>query len=201
MRTWMVVFLALALAATALYAEVYEIDVSHTTVGFSVSHMVLSNVEGRFKEFSGTVEFDGTTPESLRAKGTVKVASIDTDNKMRDDHLRGPDFFDATQFPDILFDGTRVEQDAGRNVLVGNFTMRGVTKEIRLPFVIKGPITDPYGKKRIGLETSLTINRQDYGVKWSKTMDNGGLVVGDDVTIRINAEAVLQEAPAAAPAE
>jgi len=187
--------LAFVLAATtlALGADVYQIDPQHTDVGFSIRHMVINNVKGSFKDFAGTIEYDGKDPLALKAGGTIKVASIDTGIAQRDEHLRSPDFFDVAKFPEILFQGERVEKQGDGYALIGKFTMHGVTKEISMPFTISGPIVDPYGKTRIGIETSLTLNRQDYGVNWSKTLDNGGLVVGNDVKIEIGAEAVKQD--------
>jgi len=183
----------LAVSTLAFGADVYQIDPQHTDVGFSIRHMVINNVKGSFKDFVGTIEYDGKDPLTIKANGTIKVASIDTGIAQRDEHLRSPDFFDVEKYPDIKFQGERVEKQGEGFALIGKFTMHGVTKEISMPFTISGPIVDPYGKTRIGIETGMTLNRQDYGVNWSKTLDNGGLVVGDDVKIEINAEAVKQE--------
>jgi polyisoprenoid-binding protein YceI len=190
--------LVLAASTAALGSDVYQIDPAHTDVGFSVRHMVINNVKGSFKEFSGMIEYDGKDPLTIKASGTIKAASIDTAMPARDEHLRSPDFFDVAKFPEIAFQSERVEKLGDGYALVGKFTMHGVTKEVSLPFTISGPIVDPYGKSRIGIETSLTLNRKDYGVNWSKTLDNGGLVVADEVKIEIGAEAVRQEAEAAA---
>jgi polyisoprenoid-binding protein YceI len=183
----------LAVSTVAIGADVYQIDPQHTDVGFSIRHMVINNVKGSLKDFAGTIEYDGKDPLTIKASGTIKVASIDTGIAGRDEHLRGPDFFDVAKYPEIAFQGERVEKQGDGYALIGKFTMHGVTKEISLPFTISGPIVDPYGKTRIGIETSATLNRQDYGVNWSKTLDNGGLVVGNDVKIEIGAEAVKQE--------
>ncbi len=178
--------------ATAAAADTYQVDPYHTRVGFSIRHMVINNVDGSFKEFTGKIEYDGKDLATFNASGTIRAASIDTAIQGRDDHLRGPDFFDVAKFPEITFAGKKVEQKGGGYVLVGDFTMHGVTKEIELPLTVTGPIKDMEGKQRIGLETGLTINRKDYGINWSKVMDNGGLVVGDEVKIQINAEAVAE---------
>ncbi len=188
-RVMAVVFLSLVVAASA---ETYQVDPSHSTVGFSVRHMVINNVKGSFKDFAGTVEYDGKDLAGMKAGGTIQVASINTGIDKRDEHLRGPDFFDVAKFPEIKFESKKVEKKGDGYVMIGAFTMHGVTKTIELPMTVTGPITDPWGKTRIGLETELTINRQDYGVKWSQKLDNGGLVVADDVKIEINAEAVKQ---------
>ncbi len=190
-----------AAATVALAADVYELDTAHSKVGFSVSHMMLSDVEGSFGEFSGKVEIEGSDLSTLKASGIVKVASINTGVEARDHHLRGADFFDAAEYPEITFQSKRVEKQGERYVLVGDFTMHGVTDVLSLVITMAGPIVDPSGKIRIAVKASSKINRQKYGVKWSKTLDNGGLVVGDEVNISISAEAVKQvPEPAAAPA-
>ena len=179
---------------TTLWADVYQVDSQHTTVGFSIRHMVINNVKGSFKDFTGTIEYDGKDPLTIKAKGTIKVASIDTGIHGRDEHLRGPDFLDATQYPNIAFQSERVEKRAKGYTLIGKFTMHGVTKEITLPFTVSGPVVDPAGNTRIGIETSAILNRQDYGINWKKTLDNGGVLIGDEVKAEINAEAVKQKA-------
>jgi polyisoprenoid-binding protein YceI len=185
--------LVLAVSTPAIGADVYQIDPQHTVVGFSIRHMVINNVKGSFKDFAGTIEYDGKDPLTIKVRGAIKAASIDTGIAGRDEHLRGADFFDVAAFPEITFQGERVEKQGDNFVLIGKFTMHGVTKEISMPFTISGPIVDPWGKTRIGIETSLTLNRKDYGINWSKTLDNGGLVVGDEVKIEIGAEAVKQD--------
>ena len=186
---WVTIMIA---DATALWADVYQVDSQHTTVGFSIRHMVINNVKGSFKDFTGTIEYDGKDPLTIKASGTIKVASIDTGIHGRDEHLRGPDFLDATQYPDIAFQSERVEKKGNGYALIGKFTMHGVTKEVTLPFTLSGPIVDPLGNTRIGIETGATLNRQDYGINWNKTLDNGGLLVGNEVKAEINAEAVKQ---------
>jgi len=183
-----------AVGSVAWGADVYQIDPAHSVVGFSIRHLVINNVRGSFNDFAGTIEYDGKDPLSLKASGTIQVKSIDTGIAGRDDHLRGEDFFDVAKFPEITFQGERVEKQGEGYALIGRFTMHGVTKEIALPFTVNGPITDMQGKSRIGIESSLTLNRQDYGLTWSKTLDSGGLVVGDEVKIELGMEAVLQEA-------
>lgn len=183
----------LAATAFALGSDVYQVDPQHTDIGFSIRHMVINNVKGSFKDFAGTIEYDGKDPLTIKASGTIKATSIDTAIAARDEHLRGPDFFDVAKYPEIAFKSERVEKQGDGYVLTGKFTMHGITKELSLPFTISGPIVDPYGKSRIGIEAVTTVNRQDYGINWSKTLDNGGLMVADEVKIEINAEAVKQE--------
>ena len=133
---------------------------------------------------------DPAKPEAFKSTATIQIKSVNTENQKRDDHLRSPDFFDAAQFPEITFVSTRAEANGDGAILHGNLTMRGVTKEIALPVVISGPVTDPWGKSRVGFEGKTTINRKDWGINWSKSMDNGGLVVSDDVTLEIAVEGI-----------
>ena len=197
----LVVAFFLAVSTIALGTDVYQVDPAHTDVGFSIRHMVINNVKGSFKEFNGTIEYDGKDPLSLKASGAIQVKSVDTGIAGRDDHLRGPDFFDVAKFPEITLQGERVEKRGDGYVLIGKFTMHGVTKEIALPFTVNGPITDMQGKQRIGVESSLTLNRQDYGLSWSKMLDNGGLVLADEVKIELGIEAVKKDAEPAAAGE
>jgi polyisoprenoid-binding protein YceI len=185
--------LVLAVSTLALASDVYQIDPQHTDVGFSIRHMVINNVKGSFKDFAGTIEYDGKDVLGLKADGTIQVKSVDTGIAKRDDHLRSPDFFDVEKYPDIKFQGERVEKHGESYAMIGKFTMHGVTKDIEIPFSVTGPVKDPWGQMRIGMEGHLTLNRQDYGVNWNKTLDNGGVLVGDEVKIEINAEAVMQE--------
>jgi polyisoprenoid-binding protein YceI len=181
---------AVSYSAEALAADKYALDHAHTTVGFSVKHMVITNVKGTFGEFDGTIEFDENDLTKTTASGTIKVASIDTGNEKRDGHLKSGDFFDAEKYPEITFASKKVEKGKDGYVMIGDMTIRGVTKEIEVPFELVGKITDPMGKTRIGLRATAEINRQDFGVSWSKTLDGGGLVVGDNVKIELDVEAI-----------
>ena len=199
MKTKLMVLAAVGfLVAGVASADVYKIDAAHTTVGFTIRHMVINNVVGSFKQFEGTFEYDGADVATMKLSGKIQATSIDTGIAARDEHLRGPDFFDVAKYPEITFQSARVEKQGDQYMMYGSFTMHGVTKEISLPFTISGPIVDPYGKTRIGVESSITLNRQDYGINWSKTLDNGGLVVADEVKVELGIEAVKQDAEAPA---
>ena len=187
------VALGAAMVSTGLAADKYVIDTSHSSVLFSVRHMVISKVKGAFGEYAGTVHYDADDITNSSADVTFKVASINTKDEKRDEHLRSPDFFDAANHPEITFKSKRVEKSGDKTVLVGDLTMHGVTKEISMPFEITGVITDPWGNTRMGASAELKLNRQDYGVSWSKKLDNGGLVVGDDVEISIDIEAIKEK--------
>ena len=184
--------LTLAFTSEALAADKYMLDKAHTNVGFSVKHMVITSVKGSFHEFDGYIMFDETDATKISAKGTIRVASIDTGNDKRDDHLRSEEFFHAEKYPEITFESKRVyklEDDDGY-VMVGDITIRGVTKEIEVPFEIVGTVTDPMGNMRAGIHAQTKINRQDFGVSWSKALEAGGLIVGNDVTIELDIEAM-----------
>jgi polyisoprenoid-binding protein YceI len=187
------VALSAVIVSTSLAADKYVIDKSHSSIQFSVRHMVISKVKGEFGEYAGTVLYDAGDITKSSADVTFKVASIDTKDEKRDEHLRSPDFFDAATHPEITFKSKRVEKSDDGTVLVGDLTMHGVTKEISMPFEVTGVITDPWGNTRMGASAKLKLNRQDYGVSWSKSLDNGGLVVGDDVEIEIEIEAIKEK--------
>ncbi|HWX22336.1 MAG TPA: YceI family protein [Candidatus Binatia bacterium] len=179
--------LLICLSPLARAADTYNIDAAHSNVGFAVSHLVINTVKGKFNELTGSVVLDGT--QITEAKGTIQTKSIDTGVAARDKHLRSADFFDVEKYPTINFQAKRVETKGADPVLVGDFTMHGVTKEISMPVTVKGPIKDPWGNTRVGLQAKTKLNRKDYGLTWSKTTEAGGLIVGDEVEIEINAEA------------
>jgi polyisoprenoid-binding protein YceI len=169
-------------------ADTYNVDTNHSTIGFSVSHLVINNVHGKFNEFSGSVVVDKNA--ITEAKGTIQAKSIDTGIAKRDAHLRTPDFFDAAKYPTITFASKRAQKQGDETVLIGDFTMRGVTKEIALPVKLSGPITDPWGGTRIGLHAKTKVNRKDYGISYNQSSKTGTMIVGDEIEIEINAEAV-----------
>lgn len=171
-------------------AAEYEVDPVHSTVAFAIRHLGIADTRGVFTNFTGTVSHDPATPGAFKARGTVAVAGIDTRNRMRDEHLLAAEFFDAAQHPEIRFETTGARREGAEWIVTGRFTMRGVTKEITLRGEIAGPIVDPMGKSRIGLRATTKINRRDYGMTWSKNLDKGGAMIGDEVTISLDIEAV-----------
>lgn len=183
---------AFILLSSAHAAEKYKIDPAHTSLTFSVRHMGINNVKGHFEEFGGTIVMD--KGEIREAEGTIQVKSINTGVKQRDDHLRTPDFFDASTYPVITFKTKRIDKSSGQPLLVADFTMRGVTKELRLPVIMSGPIKDPQGKIRIGLEAKASLNRRDYGINYSGNLESGAALVGEEVSLEINAEAIQESA-------
>jgi polyisoprenoid-binding protein YceI len=183
-----VILASLSLGLRALAADTYTLDPVHSTVGFAVSHMVINTVHGKFDEFKGTVTVEGTKLQA--AEGTVETKSVNTGVGARDKDLRSANFFDVEKYPAITFKSKRAKEEGGETVLVGDFTMHGVTKEISLPVTLKGPIKDPWGKTRIGLEAKTKLDRKQYGLTYNKVLEAGGLVVGEEIEIEIHAEAV-----------
>lgn len=174
---------------TLIPTGTWVVDPVHSRVGFAVKHLGISTVRGEFKEFEGTLEIGEDLPTS-RAYGTVKVASIDTRETDRDDHLRSPDFFDAAQFPEIAFESTKIEPLDEEEVRVtGRLTIHGVSNEIVLHAEVGGTEPDPWGNERIGLEVTGRLSRSDYGMKLQQTLGSGNLVVGDKVTLALDLSA------------
>ena len=177
------------IANTGWAADTYKIDDAHTTSGFSAKHMMISNVGGQFDKFDGEVVFDPKDLANSKINVTIDVLSIDTRNEKRDEHLRSADFFDAAQFPTITF----VSKKITLTEIVGDLTMKGVTKEVTIPATIAGPIKSPMGIA-IGITGTFTLNRQDYGVSFNKVLDQGGVAVSNDIVVNISVEAIKKEA-------
>ena len=187
----------LAFCGSALGADEFKIDPVHSTVGFAVKHMVVNTVHGRFNDCNGQILYDDKDPSKSSVNVTIKSASINTDNAQRDTHLKSPDFLDVEKFPEITFQSKSIEKKSDGFIAHGVLTIRGVSKNVDLPFKVNGPIAVG-NNGLLGAEASLTINRQDYGVSWSKSLAPGELVVGDDVKIDINVEAKQVKPGAAA---
>jgi polyisoprenoid-binding protein YceI len=184
---------SLASAATA-----FQIDGSHSTVGFSVRHLVIAQVRGQFTSVAGTVALDERDLTKSTVEATIDAASVDTRVADRDNHLRSPDFFDVAKYPAITFKSTKVEKAGeGKLKVHGNLTIKDVTKPVVLD--VAGPtkeIKDPWGNTRRGISATTKINRKDFGLNWSKVIE-AGPVVGDEVAIEIEAELLRQEAKTA----
>lgn len=184
--------LALLLGSPLAFSADYEIDQDHSTVGFKIRHLV-SKVNGTFNQFSGSVHYDKAKVSETRFKGTVETISINTANAKRDEHLKSPDFFDAAKFPKLEFESTQVKDlGGGKAKVTGNLTMHGVKKEVILDVEFLGEATDPWGTQRLGLSATGTLNRKDFGINWNKTLDKGGVMLGEDVEIKIDIEAKMK---------
>jgi polyisoprenoid-binding protein YceI len=182
--------LTAALALPAAAAE-FTIDIAHSSVNFKVAHMVISKVRGSFQTFEGTINLDQEDIAKSSVHVTIEVASIDTANEKRDEHLRSADFFDAANHPQITFKSTSVRKSAEGYVATGDLSIRGTTHRVELPFTIKGPITDPWGSRRVGFEIDpIMIDRREFGLSWSQALETGGLIVGDEVDIELEVEAI-----------
>lgn len=177
---------ALVISGVTAQTSTWTIDKVHSKIGFSVSHMVVSETEGVFKDYTGTVVSKSADFNGAEVTFTAKVASIDTDNERRDNHLRSPDFFDAEKFPEITFKGNLVKE-GNKYKLKGDFTMKGVTKKVEFDVVYGGTIDTGRGVKA-GFKVTGVINRQDYGVAWANKLASGEMVVGDLVTLNIKVE-------------
>ena len=171
----------------------WQIDSAHSRVQFSVRHMMISTVRGRFNAFSGTVEFDEDNPTSSSVDVVIDVASIDTREQQRDDHLRSPDFFDAANFPDMMFKSKRIEQTGGKNGrMIGDLTIKDITKEVTLDVEYAGQAKSPWGTTSAGFAASGSIDRKDFGLNWNQVLETGGILVGDAIKIDIEVELIKQ---------
>jgi polyisoprenoid-binding protein YceI len=184
--------LAAALVATAailpVRADVYTIDKGHSEVSFQVRHLV-TQVRGNFNDYQGTINLDPANLEHSSVEFRIKADSIDTNVADRDKHLRGEDFFYVEKYPEITFKSKSIKK-TGKDTydVAGTLTLRGVAKEVTLPVTFLGMVKDPWGNEKAGFSTDLTLNRKDYGINWNAALDNGGVVLSDDVKISINLE-------------
>jgi polyisoprenoid-binding protein YceI len=189
----LIALVTLLTAIPAAAQGTFTVDTTHSNVGFKIRHLV-SRVSGEFKEFEGTITADFQNLDASSVEFAITTASIDTGNEKRNGHLRSPDFFDAENFPQITFKSTKItKKQDDTYVVAGILNIRGVDRPVILNVDYLGEM-QAMGGTRAGFEVSTTINRQDFGVSWNRTLDQGGLVLGDDVEIMINLEVVKQEA-------
>ena len=173
-------------------AQTYAIDKMHSEVAFQVRHL-LTKVRGRFTDFAGTVVLDQEHPEQSSASLTIDAASVDTGTPDRDTHLRSDDFFAVGTYPTLTFISSRVVKTGDDTYdVVGTLTIRGIAKEITMPVTYLGTAKDPWGNVRAGFETSLTLNRKDFGLTWNTALETGGFLVGDEVRINVSIQAIAQ---------
>lgn len=182
---------ALPLLVTGLaHADAVEwkLDSAHTKIGFSVPHLVVSEVEGHFNEASATVKLDDADLTKSEVAVEINAASIETDDEKRDEHLKGADFFDTKKFPKISFKSTKIAKSGAGYKLTGNLTIRDVTKPVTLDATLSGPVKTPWGTQARAAKLTGKVNRREFGMKWNKSLDSGGFVVGEEVTLNIRAE-------------
>ncbi len=199
MNKQLITSLLLLLPAAGWGAE-YQIDSAHSAAQFAVRHMMVSNVRGEFTKVSGKLNFDPQNLGASSVDAVIDATSISTREPKRDEHLKSADFFDVAKYPTLAFKSKQVYREGGQLLMKGDLTMHGVTKEIVMS--VDGPtpeLKDPYGNLRIGASATSHVNRKDWGLNWNAALEAGGVVVGDEVTITIDMEAVRkpEKAPAA----
>ncbi len=180
-------------AATTLsqLTGTYTIDPAHSRLGFVARHAMVTKVRGAFNEFEGTAVLDGDNPANSHAEVTIQAKSVDTRQPQRDDHLRGNDFFAMGEFPTITFVSTGARQVDDTNFeLIGDLTVKGVTKSVTIPFEYQGAAQDPFGNSRVGFEGSVAINRKDFGVNFNAALETGGVLVSEKVTLEFEISAI-----------
>ncbi len=197
----MKLILKLSLAVVALslsglaHATVFNIDAVHSDVGFKIRHFV-AKTGGKFAKFSGTVDFDQKKPEAIKVNAVIETASVDTNNDKRDEHLRGADFFNVTKFPVMTFKSNSAKSAGeGKLQVMGDFTLLGVTKPLTLDVTYVGVAADPWGGTRSGFSATGKINRKDFGMVYNSVLDNGGLMLGEEVEIQLEVEGVHEGKP------
>ncbi|PIQ83161.1 MAG: hypothetical protein COV75_09065 [Candidatus Omnitrophica bacterium CG11_big_fil_rev_8_21_14_0_20_63_9] len=180
----------LLVGSAPAWAATYQIDKDHTTVSFKIRHL-FSKVEGVFRDFSGTIDYEPGQPDAWKTEATIQTASIDTRVEKRDNHLRTVDFFDVAQYPTITFKSTKMAEVSGTTAkLHGVLTIRGVQKPVVLDLTIHGVGQDPWGNVRSGFTATTTINRKDFGLTWNQALETGEFLVGDEVEITLEVEGI-----------
>jgi len=177
---------------TTVHAAEWQIDPVHSTIGFSATHLMVSTVHGDFENYTAKINFDEAKPEALTAEVTIETSSINTRSQQRDDHLRNADFFDAANFPTMTFKSKKVKVlGQGKMEVVGDLTIRGITKEVTLTGEAFQKIQKtPWGKTVTAAHAETTINRKDFGLLWNKALETGGVVVSDEIKIEIDLELI-----------
>ncbi len=183
---------SLLFGATSGQAETvrYDVDLEHSIVEFKVAHMVISKTTGHFKDYTGFIEMDPDAGTVKAIEAVVKTASVTTNHEKRDTHLRTPDFFDVEKYPTMTYKMKSYKKNGDGYSAVGDLTLHGVTKEITLVGNFNGVTKDPWGNTRAGFTAEGKLNRKDFGMVWNKALDSGGLVVGDEVFIKLDIECI-----------
>jgi polyisoprenoid-binding protein YceI len=180
---------ALVASMAMANAQTWQLDKSHSSVKFSVTHMMVSETEGNFKSFTGNVSAQKEDFSDLSADFSIQVKSINTDDEKRDGHLASPDFFDAEKYPTITFKSTSFKKVGEKSYkLAGELTMHGVTKPVTFDVKYNGTAKDPYGNTKAGFRASTVVKRSDFNISWNKVLDTGGFALSDDVQVFVNIE-------------
>ena len=193
MTNIMKLFTTLAFSTMLLTASEFVVDKTHSQVAFKVKHMMISNVQGNFNEYDADIEFDTKTMQFLSLSAEMETKSVDTGIEKRDNHLRSADFFDAKKNPTITFEMKSYKGDKEEGKMDGNLTIRGISKPVTLDVEIGGLIKDPAGITRLGFVLEGKIKRKDFGLKWNKLLEAGGLAVSETVKLIIEIEALEEE--------
>jgi polyisoprenoid-binding protein YceI len=171
----------------------YTFDPAHTTVEFVVRHLMITRVRGRFAGVAGSIQLEPGSDVPTAVEAHIEAATIDTREPQRDTHLKSADFFDVENHPALEFVGTRIEGTPRNFKIHGNLTIRGITREVAFDAEFEGYASDPWGGQRVGYQASTTINRKDFGLTWNAALETGGVMVGDDVRIELDVQAVQQK--------
>lgn len=177
-------------AYTSAETARYDVDPDHSIVEFKVAHMVISKTTGHFKDYTGFIEMDPDAGTVKSIEATIKTASVTTNQEKRDTHLRNPDFFDVEKYPTMVYKMKTYKKSGDGYTAIGDLTLHGVTKEVTLTGNINGVTKDPWGNTRAGFTAEGKVNRKDFGMVWNKALDSGGLVVGDEVLIKLDIECI-----------
>ena len=190
-----IVFLGLFLfASSPAFSASFKLDTSHTNVIFKIKHLVFATVTGRFDKFEGAFDFNEKTGEMSKLDVKIDASSINTNEADRDKHLRSKDFFNVEKFPKIHFKGSKSQVKSKRPVEIrGELSMVGKKKPLAFSIDYKGTATDPWGNERMIFEATTTLNRKDFGMNWNKSLDKGGVMIGDEVKVIVEAQGIKQE--------
>jgi polyisoprenoid-binding protein YceI len=191
-------FLTIPATLATASASTWEIDPAHSTIEFSVKHMMVSTVKGQFEKLKGTIELDEKDVTKSTVEVTIDLASVNTHEPKRDGHLKSPDFFDVAKYPTATFKSTKVQKAGKKLKVTGDLTLHGVTKPVILE--VEGPSAatkTPFGTTVRGVHATSKLDRKDFEIGWNKVLDNGGIMVGNEVTLELNAELTEKAAPAA----
>ncbi|MFN8192811.1 MAG: YceI family protein [Nocardioidaceae bacterium] len=183
-------------APTTLLEDIsgdYAIDASHSRLGFSARHAMVTTVRGQFKEFAGTAHIDTANPAASSVQLTIQVGSVDTGVADRDGHLASPDFFDAATYPEITFTSTEVAFDGETWTITGDLKIKDVAKSVTIEFEPTGSARDPFGNVRLGFEGLTTVNRKDWGLSWNAALETGGVLVSEKIKLEFDISAIQQQ--------
>ena len=185
-------FVAVDSSANPIVEQAYSIDPAHSQIHFTVPHLVAFKVRGNFTDFTGSLVADADAKQLVAAEATIQAASVDTRVDQRDEHLRSADFFEVEKFPELSFKSKKVSGSADNISVVGDLTIKGVTKEVILKGSFSGTAVDPWGNKRVGFEARGEVDRKEFGLVYNQVLETGGVLIGDKVILALEVEAIAQ---------